>query len=260
MEEELGLRERKKRATWSLLMSTALDMFEERGYDNVSVAEIAAEAGVSKATVFNYFPSKEELVVGGAKSHTEEPARLVRDRAVGETPHAVMRDYFLRALERREPLSGLCDEPLVLQVHRVARANPGLSLRLMDYRRQASVMLAEQLIAEGGSELTSNLVASQLLHVQYILAQGNVRRIYAGESIDAIYPGAVATAEHAFRLLQYGIGDFMRRDAEPRGAVDAAFHDTGPSAEADRCVEYASSGPCAHGESGQALPGAEDER
>lgn len=239
MEEELGLRERKKRATWSLLMTTALDMFEERGFDDVSVAEIAAKAGVSKATVFNYFPSKEDLVVAGAKAHTREPAELVRHRAKGETPHSVMRDYFLRLLERREPLSGLCDKPTVLQVQRIVRATPSLNLRLMYYRRQSAALLAEQLIAEGGSELTANLIASELLHVQHILAQGNLQRIYAGEKPDDIYPDAVAAAEHAFGLLEHGIGGFMRRETEPPPAPEPSPHDAAFHSDVeDHCLEY----------------------
>lgn len=222
MNEELGLRERKKRETWHLLMTTALDLFEERGFDNVSVAEVADKAGVSKATVFNYFDTKEDLVVAGAKSHIHEPADLVRGRAPGETPHSVMRDYFLRGLQEREPMSGLCDHPMVLQVQRILRENPALGLRAMEYRRQSASLLAEVLIEEGSSEMTAHLVASQLLHVQHLLSQSNVRRVWAGEPLDDIYPDAVASATHAFQILADGIGDFMRR--EPDGKIDAAFH------------------------------------
>jgi AcrR family transcriptional regulator len=148
MEEQIGLRERKKRAMRSLLMNTALDLFEERGFDDVSVAEIAEAANVSKATVFNYFPTKEDLIVGGMRSHIDEPAKLVRDRPPGKTPHGTMREYFLRMLEQREPMSGLSDHPAVLKVHRIMRANPALAMRTMDIGRQSSMLLAEELIKE----------------------------------------------------------------------------------------------------------------
>ncbi|WP_432824646.1 TetR family transcriptional regulator [Dactylosporangium sp. CA-092794] len=58
-----GLRERKKRQTRQLLTDTASELFLERGFDNVSVAEIAAACSVSQKTVFNYFPTKESLIL-----------------------------------------------------------------------------------------------------------------------------------------------------------------------------------------------------
>lgn len=58
-----GLRERKKRLTRQQLSDTATEMFLERGFDGVRVAEIAVACGVSEKTVFNYFPTKESLVL-----------------------------------------------------------------------------------------------------------------------------------------------------------------------------------------------------
>ena len=65
MSTETGLRERKKRQTRQLLADTARRLFSERGFEQVSVAEIARAADVSAATVFNYFPTKEDLVFSG---------------------------------------------------------------------------------------------------------------------------------------------------------------------------------------------------
>ncbi|HEY3607977.1 MAG TPA: TetR family transcriptional regulator [Pseudonocardiaceae bacterium] len=58
-----GLRERKKRLMRQRLSDTATEMFVERGFDAVRVAEIAEACGVSEKTVFNYFPTKESLVL-----------------------------------------------------------------------------------------------------------------------------------------------------------------------------------------------------
>jgi AcrR family transcriptional regulator len=222
VEQRTGLRERKKNATWELLRNTALDLFEERGFDNVSVAEIAAAAEVSKATVFNYFPSKEDLVIGGMKHHTGDAARIVRERPVGRTPHEALREHFLHLIEHRAPQVGMSDNPMYLRVQRLLAANPSLFISAMDYRRQSAGQLAEALMEEGNSPLTSRLVASQLLHTQHILIEVNVRRILAGDPIDEIQAAAVKAAEHAFRLLEHGIGDLMRREGEPP-APDAAF-------------------------------------
>lgn len=63
MEEGAGLRERKKRLMRAQLSATATEMFLERGFDAVRVAEVAAACGVSEKTVFNYFPAKEALLL-----------------------------------------------------------------------------------------------------------------------------------------------------------------------------------------------------
>src|SRR5487761_1788226 len=63
-DEAVGRRERHKRATRQMLIDTATEMFLERGFDAVTVAEIAEVCDVSPTTVFNYFPTKESLVLG----------------------------------------------------------------------------------------------------------------------------------------------------------------------------------------------------
>jgi AcrR family transcriptional regulator len=66
--ESEGLRERKKRLMRQQLSDTATQMFLERGFDAVRVAEIAAACGVSEKTVFNYFPTKEALILDRLES------------------------------------------------------------------------------------------------------------------------------------------------------------------------------------------------
>src|SRR5690242_21571654 len=82
-DERMGLRERKKLETARAVRRAAIDLFLERGFDDVSVAEIAAAANVSKMTVFNYLPSKEDLLFMPMEEQTEEMAEVVRDRPAG---------------------------------------------------------------------------------------------------------------------------------------------------------------------------------
>src|SRR5712692_10557179 len=83
--ETVGRRERKKQQTRQLLADTARRLFAQRGFEAVSVAEVAREADVAEATVFNYFPSKEDLVFSGLERFEDELLSAIRDRASGET-------------------------------------------------------------------------------------------------------------------------------------------------------------------------------
>src|SRR5579875_2007754 len=83
MGTELGLRERKKLRTRTLIAETARRLFAERGFEAVSVAQIARDAEVSEATVFNYFPTKEDLVYFGMEAFEEELLDAIRNRPVG---------------------------------------------------------------------------------------------------------------------------------------------------------------------------------
>lgn len=75
-----GLRERKKQLTYQAVSDAAIAMFLERGFDKVSVAEVAAAADISKPTLFRYFPAKEDLVLHRFADHEDESARVVAER------------------------------------------------------------------------------------------------------------------------------------------------------------------------------------
>src|SRR5262249_50895212 len=78
MSTPTGLRARKKERTRRLIRDTAVRLFMKRGFDQVTVAEIAREAEVSEATVFNYFPTRKDLTygeMGASEQHLLEAAR-----------------------------------------------------------------------------------------------------------------------------------------------------------------------------------------
>src|ERR1700693_1737805 len=92
---ELGLRERKKRQTRQLIFDTAHRLFGERGFESVTVAEIARAAEVSEVTVFNYFPTKEDLFFGGMQFFEEQLMGPGRSRARGESAVSAFRRRVL---------------------------------------------------------------------------------------------------------------------------------------------------------------------
>src|SRR3954463_16168280 len=91
----MGLRERKKQQTRQLIAETARRLFAERGFEQVTVAAVAQEADVSQQTVFNYFPTKEDLVFWRLGAFEDELLGSVRARAPGEPALAAFRLFLL---------------------------------------------------------------------------------------------------------------------------------------------------------------------
>ncbi|MEV0534183.1 TetR family transcriptional regulator [Kitasatospora sp. NPDC050463] len=210
----LGLRERKKRQTALRIWRSAITLFAERSFDEVSVAEIAAAAEVSKMTVFNYFPSKEDLVMGPMEQHTGEAAEVIRDRAPGVSAVAAVRTHFLAALERFDPATGLSDERFVLDVVRLIHRTPALALRATTaWGHAANELLAAELLAQdpAGDRLAARVAAAQLMSVRLALTEENHRRMLAGERAVDVLPEAVEHAHHAFALVEHGLGDYGTR-------------------------------------------------
>ncbi|ORT58887.1 TetR family transcriptional regulator [Streptomyces sp. CB03238] len=198
----MGLRERKKRRTYQTISDTAIALFLEKGFDRVSVAEVAAAAEVSKPTLFRYFPAKEDLVLHRFADHREEAARVVAERPGGVGPLQALHRHFTDGLARRDPVTGLSDDPEVLAFHRLLYGTPSLVARLYAYQGASERALAAAL---GDSGLRDRLAAGQIIAVQRILAEENWRRIDAGATADAVAADALAAADLAFRQLAEGL-------------------------------------------------------
>ncbi|WP_328426656.1 TetR/AcrR family transcriptional regulator [Streptomyces sp. NBC_00443] len=203
---EIGLRERKKQRMYQTVSDTAIRLFLEKGFDAVSVAEVAAAAEISKPTLFRYFPAKEDLVLYRFADHEGEAARVVRQGS--GSPVEALRRHFLDGLERCDPITGLNDHPEVLAYQSLLYGTPALAARLYGFLERSEAALAEAL----GGGLDGRLSAGQIVAVQRILAQENWRRIAAGQRVAAVRGDAVAAAERAFGLLEAGLPAAVRRN------------------------------------------------
>ncbi|MEV6804102.1 TetR family transcriptional regulator [Streptomyces sp. NPDC017405] len=197
---EMGLRERKKQRMYQDVSDIAVRLFLERGFDAVSVAEVAAAAGISKPTLFRYFPAKEDLVLHRIADHESEAARVAAGAA---DPVDALRRHFLAGLDRRDPVTGLNDHPDVLAFHRLLYGTPSLVARAYAHQERSEAALAEAL----GGGLDARLAAGQITAVQRVLAVENWRRIAAGEPLERVAPDAVRAAERAFGRLAAGLPD-----------------------------------------------------
>jgi AcrR family transcriptional regulator len=90
-----GLRERKRARTRLHIADTAARLFAERGYENVAVTDVAREAEVAEQTVYNYFPTKEQLVTDRDQQVQEGLSDLIRSRPPGITAAVAVREFVL---------------------------------------------------------------------------------------------------------------------------------------------------------------------
>ena len=94
-----GLRELKKARARRHIADTAARLFADRGYEHVSVTDVAREAEVAEQTVYNYFPTKEQLVTDRDQQIQDRLCELIRSRPPGVTPAAAIRGFVLGSVD-----------------------------------------------------------------------------------------------------------------------------------------------------------------
>ena len=211
MAAELGLRERKKERTRQLIADTARRLFSERGFEQVSVAEIARAAEVSQATVFNYFPSKEDLVYNRLETFEDQLLTAIRDRPRGETVIAAFGNFIL------EPrgLLAATDEATAKKLAALTRmitASPALLAREQQIFARYTDALANLIADETGAsagDARPYVVANALIGVHRSLIA------YVRQRLEACTPNRGRLAretrdrgEKALALLAGGLGNY----------------------------------------------------
>jgi AcrR family transcriptional regulator len=208
---DLGLRERKKLQTRQLIADTARRLFAERGFEQVSVVEVARAADVSEATVFNYFPTKEDLVYSGLERFEDELLDAVRERPPGGSIVEAVGRFFL------QPRGFLAaDEPQaaarLLEISRMIADSPALlarERRILDrYTDSLARLIAEETNASD-DDPRPTVVAAALIGVHRALIEHVRRHILAGDhDLERLARSTRSAGKKALALLQHGIADY----------------------------------------------------
>jgi AcrR family transcriptional regulator len=206
-----GIRERRRQQTRGRIVDAAAELFAERGFDAVSVVEIAQRAGVVEKTVFNHFPVKEGLVF-----ETDPPMRAalldaVRRRPAGESVAAAAGSFVVAAVSMLgvpEAASGVAEMAKVIRGSRTLQAREreildGLTTALGD-------LIAEETRATAGA-LEPWLAAHAVMGLYAALLDLARDRVLAGDSGTALSEVLRARGERGLALLQFGLAGYAKR-------------------------------------------------
>ncbi len=215
---ELGLRERKKQQTRQVIAETAHRLFRERGFDAVTVAEVAREADVAEKTVFNYFPTKEDLFYSRLESFEAQLLDAIRDRDPGETVVAAFGRFVLepRGLLAEKRGSDAREAAEALRaITRVITESPALLAREQQvfarYTDSLAAVIAEETDAAAG-DVEPWVVANALMGVHRALIDYVRQRLLAGAVTPARLARDVrAQGEQALKLLERGLGRYAAK-------------------------------------------------
>ena len=196
----MGLRETKKQETRREIADTAMRLFVQRGFDRVTVAEVAAAARVSEKTVFNYFPSKEDLFFDEVPEREDAIVEAVRSRAPGESVVAALRRLQAGECPR------LCS-PGFAVFARIIEGSPALQAKELEVMARLTATLAAALRTEAGvHEVDAQIAANMLVGVHWQLFRTARTQALAGRQGPAAVRKLRSDLDRAYRLLEHGLG------------------------------------------------------
>jgi AcrR family transcriptional regulator len=224
----VGLRERKKRMTRRAILDAAHALFAERGYDNVTVSEIARAVNLSAKTVFTYFPSKLDLVF-----HHEDEMRAIlqariRDRPAGQTPL----DAMAATMREWSSASGSSAVADLDRLHRMVGDSATLRSRMRLTWARLEHALVEVLAEESGEdrhEPGPRVVAAQLVLVLRLMSSEHLLGYVRAHAEPGRRDAMARWLDRCLELIGGGIGEYARRPS-PRP------EDPGVKVGADKAV------------------------
>jgi len=211
----VGLRESKKLHTRQEIADRAMQLFATRGFDHVTVAAVAAAAGVSEKTVFNYFPAKEDLFFDEVPEREAALLAAIHDRAPGESILASLRRLQVGECPR------LCS-PSFATFARIIEESPALQAKELAVMARFVRVLTEAIQSElGVDERDARIAAGLLVSVHRQMFSAARKQALAGKHGAAAVRRLRADLERAYRLLEHGLGELERSGQTERTAASA---------------------------------------
>lgn len=195
----MGLRETKKLRTRQEIADKAMGLFVKRGFDHVTVAEVAAAADVSEKTVYNYFPTKEDLFFDEVPAREAALVEAVRNRRPGESVAA--------ALERLQAAGcgRMCGEGFAIFA-RIIEGSMALQAKELEVMARYTDALAGAIQSElGVNELDAKVAANVLVTVQWQHFRNARAHALAGRHGPAAERKLRSELKRAYRLLEHGL-------------------------------------------------------
>jgi AcrR family transcriptional regulator len=209
MGPEVGLRERKKQQTRQLIADTARHLFSERGFDDVSVVEIARAAEVSEATVFNYFPTKEDLIYHRMEAFEAEMLQAIEQRQPGESVVGAFGRFVTRPRGFLESNDEGARQGLET-ITRIITNSTALLAREREiferYTRTLADLIAQE-NAMSSAEVEPWVFANALIGLHRAMLDYVRRQVLAGVEIARIAGEVEAQGKRALARLEQGFGN-----------------------------------------------------
>jgi AcrR family transcriptional regulator len=205
-----GLRESKKRRTRETIAQAAAELFQERGFAAVTVDDVARAADVSRQTVFNYFPTKEQMLFDRDEEISAALLALVRGRPDGATLLSAFRRHthefwerFGRILDGGGNTHGFWE---------IVEASPGLrDYAETSFARQA-MSVGKELAREWDRPLDDPIchaLARALCGVNVAILTCGLSRLAAGEDQTRVVADMIEQADQAYDLVEQGLGGYV---------------------------------------------------
>ncbi|MFC5146744.1 TetR/AcrR family transcriptional regulator [Streptomyces aureoversilis] len=218
----LSLRERKKRQTRQRISDVATRLFAGRGFDKVTVAEVAEAAEVSTMTVFNHFSRKEDLYLDRIPEALELFTGAVRQRRPGESPAAPVRRLVRELADARHPLGAVGDT--FPAFWRVVLDSPALRARVREAVEELENALTAAVAESTGAapgDPRPRLTAALTVTAYRTVYVTTAARLLAGERADDVAPGHHELVDTAFAALEEALRVLGAADRPDRPAPTA---------------------------------------